>query len=121
MRMSMRRFTRLTSAFLKKAEHHTAALAPYFTFYNFVRVHKSLWCSPAMAADLSDRLWSMEDLVALVDAAEGPARPAAPTSLVPRKAEIQTETLPSCLAIFADLLKKGVFEIFEGSASCVVL
>ena len=73
MRMSMRRFTRLTNAFSKKAENHTYALALYFTFYNFVRMHKTLRCSPAMAAGLIEKLWSMEDVVALIDArAEAP-------------------------------------------------
>jgi IS1 family transposase len=76
MRMSMRRFTRLTNAFSKKAENHAHALALYFTFYNFVRMHKTLKCSPAMAAGLSKTLWSMEDIVALIDArAEAPKRP----------------------------------------------
>ncbi len=70
MRMSMRRFTRLTNAFSKKAENHAHALAIYFTFYNFVRIHKTLRVTPAMAAGLTDRLWSMEDVVALVDARE---------------------------------------------------
>jgi IS1 family transposase/lambda repressor-like predicted transcriptional regulator len=68
MRMSMRRFTRLTNAFSKKALGHAHAIALYFTFYNFVRMHKTLRCSPAMAAGLTDRLWSMEDIVALIDA-----------------------------------------------------
>ena len=68
MRMSMRRFTRLTNAFSKKAENHAYALAFYFTFYNFVRMHKTLRCSPAMAAGLSTTLWSMENVVALIDA-----------------------------------------------------
>lgn len=73
MRMSMRRFTRLTNAFSKKAENHVYALALYFTFYNFVRIHKTLKCSPAMAAGISATLWSMEDVVALIDArAEAP-------------------------------------------------
>ncbi len=73
MRMSMRRFTRLTNAFSKKAENHLHALALYFTFYNFVRQHKTLRCSPAMAAGLSATLWSMNDVVALIDAgAEAP-------------------------------------------------
>ncbi len=74
MRMSMRRFTRLTNAFSKKAENHTHALALYFTFYNFVRQHKTLRCSPAMAAGLSTTLWSMADVVALIDAAAEPAK-----------------------------------------------
>jgi IS1 family transposase len=84
MRMSMRRFTRLTNAFSKKAEAHMHALALYFTFYNFVRIHKTLRVTPAMAAGVSDRLWSMEDVVALIDARaeapkpRGPYKPRAP-------------------------------------------
>ena len=74
MRMSMRRFTRLTNAFSKKVDNHFYALALYFTFYNFVRVHKTLRCSPAMAAGLSKTLWSMEDVVALIDAQAEPAK-----------------------------------------------
>jgi hypothetical protein len=65
-----RRFTRLTNAFSKKVENHCHALALYFVFYNFVRQHKSLnKLSPAMAAGVSKRLWSMEDIVALIDQA----------------------------------------------------
>jgi IS1 family transposase len=72
MRMSMRRFTRLTNAFSKKVENHCHALALYFVFYNFVRQHKSLnKLTPAMAAGITDRLWSFEDIAALMDAAEG--------------------------------------------------
>ena len=81
MRMSMRRFTRLTNAFSKKVENHCHALALYFVFYNFVRRHQTLRVSPAMAAGVSDRLWSMDDIVALIDAAKG-----GPTKRGPYKA-----------------------------------
>lgn len=68
MRMGMRRFTRLTNAFSKKIENHCHALALYFMFYNFCRIHKTLKVSPAMAAGVTDKLWNMEDIVALIDA-----------------------------------------------------
>lgn len=67
MRMGMRRFTRLTNAFSKKIDNHCHALAIYFMFYNFVRIHKSLKVSPAMAAGVTDKLWSVEDLAQLVE------------------------------------------------------
>jgi IS1 family transposase len=67
MRMSMRRFTRLTNAFSKKVENHCHALALYFVFYNFVRIHKTLRTTPAMVANIETRLWSMEDVVRLID------------------------------------------------------
>jgi len=66
MRMSMRRFTRLTNAFSKKLDNHIHALALYFVFYNFTRIHKTLRMSPAMAAGVTDRLWSLEDVVAKI-------------------------------------------------------
>jgi hypothetical protein len=69
MRMSMRRFTRLTNAFSKKFENHCHALALYFVFYNFCRVHKTLGATPAMAAGLVDKVLKMTDVVALIDAA----------------------------------------------------
>jgi hypothetical protein len=68
MRMSMRRFTRLTNAFSKKLDNHIHALALYFAFYNFCRIHKSRRVSPAMAAGITDRLWSMDDIIAKIDA-----------------------------------------------------
>lgn len=67
-RMQNRRFTRLTNAFSKKFQSHIRALGLDFAFYNFVRIHKSLRMTPAMAAGITDRLWTMEDIVALVDA-----------------------------------------------------
>ncbi len=70
MRMHMRRFTRLTNAFSKKFENHAHMAALYAVWYNFVRVHKSLRVSPGMAEGISDRPWSMEDVAALVEAAD---------------------------------------------------
>jgi len=68
MRMSMRRFTRLTNAFSKKVENHCHALALYFVWYNFCRMHKTLRMSLAMAAGVSDTLHDMEWIVGLIDA-----------------------------------------------------
>ena len=68
MRMSMRRFTRLTNAFSKKLDNHIHALALYFMFYNFVRQHKTLRMSPAMAAGVSKTLWTMEDIAERIEA-----------------------------------------------------
>jgi IS1 family transposase len=67
MRMSMRRFTRLTNGFSKKLENHMHAVALHYMHYNFVRIHKTLRCSPAMEAGVSKKLWSIEDIVALLD------------------------------------------------------
>ncbi len=67
MRMSMRRFTRLTNGFSKKLENHIHALALYFVFYNFTRIHKTLKVSPAMAAGITDTLWSLDDVIAKID------------------------------------------------------
>ena len=70
MRMHMRRFTRLTNAFSKKVENHMHAVALHFMYYNFVKVHQTLKVTPAMEAGLTDRLWDIADLVAIVDANE---------------------------------------------------
>ncbi len=67
MRMSMRRFTRLTNALSKKIENHAAAVALYFIYYNFGRVHQTLRVTPAMEAGVSDHVWSIEEIVALLD------------------------------------------------------
>jgi IS1 family transposase len=66
MRMSMRRFTRLTNGFSKKLENHGHAIALYFLHYNFCRIHKTLRVTPAMEAGLADHVWTMEELVNLL-------------------------------------------------------
>ncbi len=68
MRMSLRRLTRLTNVFSKKIDNHCHALALYFVFYNFVKIHKSLRVTPAMKAEVEDRAWEMDDILALIDA-----------------------------------------------------
>lgn len=70
MRMHMRRFTRLTDGFSKKVENHMYAVALHFMYYNFVKVHQTLKVTPAMEAGLTDRLWDMSDLVAIITANE---------------------------------------------------
>jgi IS1 family transposase len=67
MRMSIRRFTRLTNAFSKRVENHMHAVALHYMHYNFVRIHKSLRMTPAMAAGVTEHLWEIEDIVALLD------------------------------------------------------
>lgn len=66
MRMSIRRFTRLTNAFSKKVEHHAAAVALWFAYYNFCRVHQTLRVTPAMEAGLTDHVWTIEELLAIM-------------------------------------------------------
>ena len=73
-RMHMRRFTRLTNAFSKKVENHAHAVALHMMYYNFVRIHKTLRMSPAMAAGVTDRLWEIADIAKLVEDAQ--AKPA---------------------------------------------
>ena len=67
MRMSMRRFTRLTNAFSKKIENHEHAIALYFMHYNFEKIHTTLRVTPAMAAGVTTKLWELEDIIALID------------------------------------------------------
>lgn len=80
MRMTMRRFTRLTNAFSKKAENLAHALSLHYTHYNFVRKHQTLKTTPAKAAGISDREWAIADIVNLLE-----------------KKPNQTETLPNFL------------------------
>ena len=67
MRMGMRRFTRLTNAFSKKLENHMHAVSFYFMVYNFVKIHKTIKTTPAMEAGVTTYLWSMEDIVMMMD------------------------------------------------------
>jgi hypothetical protein len=67
MRMGIRRFTRLTNGFSKKIENHMHAVALHYMHYNFIRIHKSLRCTPAMAANVTAHFWEIEDIVALLD------------------------------------------------------
>lgn len=75
MRMSMRRFTRLTNGFSKKVANLECALALHYVWYNFVRIHKTLRCTPAMEAGITNRLWTMRDIAELLE--RGEARAAA--------------------------------------------
>ena len=68
--LSMRRFTRLTNGFSKKVDNHLDALALYFVYYNFCRIHKTLRVTPAMAAGITDELMDMTHIVRLIDQAE---------------------------------------------------
>jgi IS1 family transposase len=69
-RMSVRRYTRLTNAFSRKLENHAAAIALYYFAYNFIKIHRTLRVTPAMAAGVTDRLWEVSELVALLEAEE---------------------------------------------------
>jgi hypothetical protein len=71
MRMSMRRFTRLTNGFSKKAENHEHSVALHFMYYNFCRIHKSLRVTPAMEAGIADHVWTVEEVVAMIDRYSG--------------------------------------------------
>src|SRR5579872_3082799 len=67
MRMGMRRFTRPTNGFSKKIENHIAMVAIHAVYYNFARIHKTLRITSSMAAGLSDRVWSLEEIVMMAD------------------------------------------------------
>jgi hypothetical protein len=66
MRMGMRRFTRLTNAFSKKAENHEAAIALHYMYYNFARIHQTLRVTPAMEAGVADHVWTLEEIIGLL-------------------------------------------------------
>ena len=70
MRMSMKRFSRLSNGFSKKLENHAAAVALHFMHYNFARIHRTLRITPAMAAGVASHVWGLEEIVGLLDAAD---------------------------------------------------
>lgn len=90
MRMQMRRFSQLTNGFSKRGLPHYHMVAFYTVWYNFVRVQKTLRIAPAMAAGMSNRLWSMEDVVALID-----TRTEAPNPRGPHKTNARLAALPA--------------------------
>ena len=91
--MSMRRFTRLTNAFSKKVENLACAVSLHFAYYNYCRVHASLnGKSPAMAAGLEDHVWTVDELIALLEAAEAvPVKRGAYRKTREAKAELRGE------------------------------
>jgi hypothetical protein len=100
MRMQMRRFTRLTNAFSKKFENHMHMVALYTVWYNFVKQHKTLkGISPAMAAGLSDTLWSMADLAAVVDAAKPKAGKRGPIQMLAQPVSVAVSVAAQGLSI----------------------
>lgn len=78
MRMSMRRFTRLTNGFSKKMDNHRAAVSLHFAHYNFVRTHSKLRITPAMAAGVADTFWTVEELIERIDAMAPAPKPRGP-------------------------------------------
>src|SRR5437660_9224538 len=88
MRMGMRRFTRLTNGFSKKVQNHCHAVALYFVYYNFGRVHQTLRVTPCMEARLTDHVWSIEEICNLV----------APKKAVSRVRETEKEMLLKALS-----------------------
>jgi hypothetical protein len=90
--MHTRRFTRLTNAFSKKFESHVHMVAIWTVWYNWVCIHKSLRITPAMAANLTDTVWSWDTIVAKMD--EVVPKPVAPRLTKSSRNKFQTETLP---------------------------
>jgi hypothetical protein len=87
--LSIRRFTRLTNGFSKKVENHGHATALHFMYYNFGRIHKTLRITPAMGAGISDHVWTLEEIAALMDANQVPQKRRAY-----KKRNSNRETLP---------------------------
>src|SRR5260370_18075328 len=99
--MSNRRFTRLTNAFSKKIENHIASVALYMMYYNFGRKHQTLGTSPAVKAGLADHIWSVEEIIGLLEESE-------PNPRGQRKALFQTEPLPKTVSQIFFPTRSGV-------------
>lgn len=69
-RITNRRYTRFTNAFSKKLENHAASVALCYFAYNFIKIHRTIRTTPAMAAGVTDRLWEVSDFVGLIEASE---------------------------------------------------
>ena len=91
MRMHMRRFTRLTNAFSKKVENHAYTVALHCAFCNYLRIHKTLHVALAMAAGLTERLWDMHEIAALLEKMETTVEPKKPG---PYRPHIHSRTRP---------------------------
>ena len=98
MRMHMRRFTRLTNAFSKKVENHAYAVALHMMYYNFVRIHKKLRMTPAMAAGVSDRLWEDERYCCAGRSRRGEGQHETWRLIKERGEKFQTDPLPKFMA-----------------------
>ena len=94
MRMAIRRFTRLTNGFSKKAENHAYAVALHYMHYNFGRIHKTLRVTPAMEAGVSDHVWTMEEIAELMDVNQ--TRNLVVLTRKKFNLKIQNESLPDC-------------------------
>ena len=122
MRMGMRRFTRLTNAFSKKIQNHAAMVAIYAVHYNFARIHKTLRLTPAMAARLSDHVWSLEEIVLMADSympkasKRGPYKKAIAWAVV-----LSIQSVRAVLWAFDDLRIGGKFAWFGVAAIYAVV
>jgi len=96
MRMGMRRFTRLTNAFSKKIKNHIHAISIYFMHYNFAKIHTTLRITPAMAAGVTDHVWSLEEIVALLEQAEPKGGKRGPYK---KQGSMQLSPFPNCVSI----------------------
>src|SRR5207237_662113 len=120
MRMGMRRFTRLTNAFSNKCENHGHMIGLYYAFYNFCRVHQTLKTTPAVVAGVADHVWTLTELVGLLDWAE--ARATLKCSISPTTGRAlhnqPTQGLPNCSFTRSIMTPEGTPGRTRGSLLC---